>query len=84
MKKTKKALFGIYGIVRMIDGEAKVEAKNVSEIVSDIRRYKKQNAGVGIVKGNRVKSLMGEYVIASRCYCNPADAVREAKFMEVK
>lgn len=82
MTKTNKtkSLFGFYGVVT---ADQQVSIKKVAEIVADIRRYKKQNAGKGIVKGNDIQSLFGQYRIASKCYAIPADAEREAKYMAV-
>ena len=80
MKKQTK-LFGFYGVVTH---DQQVQVKKVAEIVSDIRRYKKQNASAALLKGSQVQSLYGAYKIASKCYAIPADAEREAKFMVVQ
>ena len=80
MKKQTKQLFGFYGVVTH---DQQVQVKKVAEIVSDIRRYKKQNASAALLKGSQVQSLYGPYKIASKCYAIPADAEREAKFMAV-
>jgi hypothetical protein len=82
MTKTNKTkpLFGFYGVVT---SDQQVAVKKVAEIVADIRRYKKQNAGKGIIKGNDIQSLFGPYKIASKCYAIPTDAQREAKYMAV-
>ena len=80
-KQSKNSLFGFYGVVT---ADQQVQVKKVSDIVSDIRRYKKQNASAALLKGSNVQSLYGPYKIASKCYAIPADAEREAKFMVVQ